>query len=103
MNHKKGVVAMGKRERFSAEELCNMYPEKYIAVNHMSGTHNHMEIFDPKIHICKFGFELFDHADSGHVRYNIIGNLYEKEIVFEFIDKKTEEIVDVIGYRISES
>lgn len=61
-----------------------------------------MEIFDPKVHICKFGFELFDHASSDHVRYNMIGNLYEKEIVFEFIDKKTEEIVDVIGYRISE-
>lgn len=61
-----------------------------------------MEIFNPKVHICKFGFELYDHASFNPVRYNILGNLYEKEILFEFIDKKTEEIVDTIGYKISD-
>lgn len=58
--------------------------------------------FDPKIHICKFGFELYDYATFNPIRYNIIGNLYEKEIIFEFINKKTEEVVEVFGYKISE-
>lgn len=61
-----------------------------------------MEIFNPKLHICKFGFELYDHTGFDTVRYNILGNLYEKEIVFEFIDKKTEAIVDTVGYKISD-
>lgn len=61
-----------------------------------------LKSFDPKIHICKFGFELYDYATFNPIRYNIIGNLYEKEIVFEFIDKKKEEVVEVFGYKISE-
>ena len=58
--------------------------------------------FNPKIHICKFGFELNDHVSFNPMRYNFIGNLYENEIIFEFIDKKTEEVVEVLGYSISE-
>lgn len=61
-----------------------------------------VETFNPKLHICKFGFELYDYTTFNPMRYNIIGNLYEKEIVFEFIDKKTEEVVEVFGYKICE-
>lgn len=61
-----------------------------------------MQEFNPKVHICKFGFELYDHATFNPLRYNVLGNLYEREIIIEFIDKKSCEIVDVAGFKISD-
>ena len=55
------------------------------------------ENFDPKIHICKFGFELYDYATFNPIRYNIIGNLYEKEkFILPLKYDKIKEIEDVI-------
>ena len=39
------------------------------------------ETFNPKKHICKFGFELYDYATNDSQRHNIICDLYQKEIV----------------------
>lgn len=58
-------------------------------------------IFDPTIHIRKFGFELFDHAMISNYEYKILGDMYQKEISFIFTDKLTNEIVDNIGFELS--
>ncbi len=60
------------------------------------------ERFDPKKHICKFGFELYDYAGIYPYKYNILGNLYQMEICIEFIDKNTQEVFDTIGMKISD-
>lgn len=59
--------------------------------------------FEPTKHICKFGFELYDHATYNPLRYNILCDLYRKELTFEFINKRTEEVKEVIGFILSES
>ncbi len=59
--------------------------------------------FNAKKHICKFGFELYDHATLNPNRYNILCDLYQKTIVFEFINIRTEEIVETFGFRLNES
>lgn len=59
--------------------------------------------FEPTRHICKFGFELFDHATNNPLRYNILSDLYLKELTFEFISKRTEEIKEVVGFKLSKS
>lgn len=56
--------------------------------------------FEPKKHICKFGFELYDYATPNKNRYNILCDLYRKEIVFEFLNKRTEEVVEAFGFKL---
>ena len=60
------------------------------------------EEFNKKVHICKFGFESYDHTSLNKVCYNIIGNIYQKEIIFELIDCKNNDMIDVIGFTISD-
>jgi len=64
---------------------------------------NGLEEFDPTRHICKFGFELHDYATQNPCRYNILCDLYQRELVFEFINKRTDDVVDVVGYKLSRS
>lgn len=45
--------------------------------------------FDPQIHICKFGFEYYDHALISSYQYSIISNLYQKELSISFYNKST--------------
>lgn len=59
--------------------------------------------FEPTKHICKFGFELYDHATLNPQRYNILCDLYRKELIFEFINKRTEEVNEVVGFMLSET
>lgn len=64
---------------------------------------DNLRIFNPQKHICRFGFELYDHATLNPNRYNILCDLYQKEIIFEFINIRTEEIVETIGFKLNES
>lgn len=57
--------------------------------------------FDPQIHICKFGFEYFDHALISQYQYNIVANLYQREISISFYNKRNKEIVDTLGFHLS--
>ena len=63
---------------------------------------NKERVFDPKIHICKFGFELLDYATFNPLKYNIICDLYQRELTFEFVSKRHGDIVDLIGYKLSD-
>ena len=58
--------------------------------------------FDPKIHICKFGFELFDYASFSPNKYKILTDLYQRELTVQFINKRTDKIVDAVGFKISD-
>ena len=60
------------------------------------------EKFEPTKHICKFGFELYDNATGNPLKYNIVCDLYCKELIFEFISKRTGETKEVIGFKLSE-
>lgn len=60
-----------------------------------------IEEFNPKEHICKFGFELHDHATGEAVRYNILGDIYQRELVFEFIGQENGDVVQRYGFPIS--
>lgn len=62
---------------------------------------NEISGFNPKIHICKFGFELYDHACAVPFEYKIIVNLFLKEIRILFYNKRTKEIVDAVGFKIT--
>lgn len=62
-----------------------------------------IEKFNPKKHICKFGFELYDYATLNSERYNILCDLYQRELVFEFINKRTEEVTEAIGFKLNKS
>ena len=64
---------------------------------------DNLRIFNPQKHICRFGFELYDHATLNQNRYNILCDLYQKEIIFEFINIRTEEIVQTFGFKLNES
>jgi hypothetical protein len=57
--------------------------------------------FNPKVHICKFGFELYDHAEICPQEYKIIVDLYLMEVKILFVNKRTKEIVDAIGFKMS--
>lgn len=59
------------------------------------------ENFNPKEHICKFGYELYDYTMGEAFRYNILSDLYLKEIVFEFIGKRSDQIIERYGFSIS--
>lgn len=54
------------------------------------------------MHICKFGFELYDYISYNPQRYNILCDLYKKELIFEFLNKRTEEVKEVVGYKLNE-
>lgn len=43
--------------------------------------------FNPKEYICKFGFELYNHAIFNPLRYNILENMYEREIIVAYVGK----------------
>lgn len=58
--------------------------------------------FNPKIHICKFGFELYDYAGVFPYLYKILGNLYQMEISVIFLAKQSNEVIDTIGIKISQ-
>ena len=68
----------------------------------VSGLRN-LEKFDPQKHICKFGFELHDYATQNPNKYNIICNLYQRELSFEFINKRKDEVIDAIGFKLNDS
>ncbi len=57
--------------------------------------------FDPQIHICKFGFEYYDHSLISPYQYRITGDLYQKELSISFSNKKYNEIVDALGFQLS--
>lgn len=57
--------------------------------------------FDPQIHICKFGFEYYGHALISQYQYNIVANLYQREISISFYNKRNKEIVDTLGFHLS--
>ena len=58
--------------------------------------------FNPKVHICKFGFEKYDYAGTNSYRYNIIADLYLRELTFEFINNRTASVENVVGYVLSD-
>lgn len=57
--------------------------------------------FNSKIHICKFGFELYDHACVVPFEYKVIVDLFLREIKILFYNKRTEEMVDAVGLKIT--
>lgn len=58
-------------------------------------------IFDPKVHICKFGFELYDYAMISPYKYKILGDMYNNELQILFFDKRYEKQVDAVGFKLS--
>ena len=62
-----------------------------------------MSEFDPRRHICKFGYELYGTSYVGGNPYGIICDLYNKELKVEFYSKQTEEIIEVFGFKFSEA
>lgn len=58
-------------------------------------------IFDPKVHICKFGFELYDYAMISPYKYKILGDMYNNELQILFFDKRYGKQVDAVGFKLS--
>ena len=59
-----------------------------------------MEIFDPKIHVCKFFFQQHDtfaEITNERLLQRISGDLYQNEIKIELMDGK-ENVKKVFGY-----
>lgn len=55
-------------------------------------------MFDPNRHICRFGFESYDHCSGCEERHRITVNLYTQQIVFEFIDGCTDAVTETVVY-----
>lgn len=56
--------------------------------------------FDPRVHICHFGFEMFDLTGLHTEIYNIFGNLYMKDMNIVFIDTETGEETENIEIKL---
>lgn len=59
-------------------------------------------MFDPREHICKFGFVLHDHTSCSAKSYSITCDLYQKSLMFTFDDTKKNEQENTIGFQLSE-
>lgn len=59
--------------------------------------------FNPEEHICKFGFNFSEFLTDDAQTHNICCDLYQKEIIFEFINKRTDETEEAIGFELSDS
>ena len=57
-------------------------------------------VFNPQKHICKFGYKQFGHINN--VLMNINGDIYNKELRFDFLDARTDKQIDTIGFLISD-
>ena len=62
-----------------------------------------MNEFEPHKHICKFGYKLYGTPYVDGESYAIICDLYNKELKVEFYSKRTEEVTDVFGFKISDT
>lgn len=63
-----------------------------------------MEKFDPQKYICKFGYEIYGSVYiSNDDPYAIICDLYNRELKIEFYSKRTEEITESFGFKLSDN
>lgn len=63
-----------------------------------------MEVFDPKVHVCKFFFQQHDiHAEVWNARLlqKISGDLYQNELKIELLDGKGNAKM-MFGYKLEE-
>ena len=56
-------------------------------------------MFDPNKHICRFGFESYDYCSGCNEYHRITVNLYTQQIIFEFVNWRTDEVVEAVWYK----
>ena len=77
------------------ESQCFRFLERRIPI----------EVFDPKIHVCKFFFQQYDifaEITNKRLLQKITGDLYQNESTIELLDGKGK-VKKVFGYNLGEA
>ena len=61
-----------------------------------------MEKFNPQNHICKFCFEQYNYFQDRELYQSIECNLFLQELIIKLKKKRTDETVEVYGYKLTD-